>query len=347
MTTLFCDITKGAIYEWNEKLTANYAPIKTADPISVEYKRIKIVSKKFNKIGTSKVMITNNVKTTQTKTQALDSVTYYDDNAKPIGKWNKLRSYVVQAFDPTQYGDPVCYYNSGYANETIIIASNAFVIEEPGILCDITNFVSNILSTASTVSSLDPIVVPYITVGQTATSMLSTILTDLVKNKQLTNTHVIEFNNIDPTKPFLPGTYLCFPNASDLNFAQTIIKSYYLLEGALVKANGDQVEEYDGSYFIFEVGNIARPELNDFDFTASSNTLLTQLHQNSTSSVDSFMALSQNSSDLQLVQQLCSGIADSSVTASIGKSMYNHLSPATQSWLQTNLPNVYNTVNSA
>lgn len=345
MTTLFCDMTTGTLYKWNAKLITkcNIPPIKIADPISVEYGRIKIVSKKFNKIGSSKIMISNNVKTIHTKTQSLDNITYFDDDMQPEGKWNsRTRTFVISEFHPAKYGDPVCFYNPGYIGGSITIATQFWEIEEPGILCNITSFVSNILSMAPEITPCTP----YLSVAHGIATSASKILSSMVVNEELTNSHILELRNDDNNKPFIPGHYVCFPDIQDINLAQSLIKEYYVMDGVLVKnvtnTDTDNVVEYDGSYFIFCVANVARPELNDFDFTASSNELLTELHKNQDPSyLQNFMRINKNSNDMVILQQLTDATA---LPSGFAKSMFNHLSENMQLWVKTNLPNVYNNI---
>ena len=109
--------------------------IQIADPITIEFRYIKITSDEFDRIGKSEIMIVNNLRTNQTKEKSMDIITYYDDDVK-VDKFyingHKYKTWNVHAFDPSEYGNPICYHNMGYRDETITITTRAWEIDKSG-----------------------------------------------------------------------------------------------------------------------------------------------------------------------------------------------------------------------
>lgn len=255
--------------------------VKIGDPITLEYKRIKIVSNKFDIFGSDEIMIVNYIKSVQTKEISLQSITYYDDDAKTTKITHELRpkrSYTVGPFSADEYGNPIFYHSPSYTNNTITITTKFWEINSSELINTCINLLRKVVSLGAAAS-------PYLEIADAGLGICSTILTDTIHHKLLTDEHVIEFNP-NSSYPILEGTYVCFPMLNDINERNYIISNYSLIDGILVKiikpADDNQqayptYKEYDGNYFIFTLNRAERPDLAHFDFIASSADLLSKL----------------------------------------------------------------------
>jgi len=333
MTTLYCNKTTGKLYKIDERLTEKFAPllIKIGDPVAIEYKRIKIASTNFNILGNTDVMITTTVKTIQTKEASMESITYYDKDVQPkntgiktcTGLWNtELKRYIVTKFDPTEYGNSVCYYNPGYNGGTINTATKFWNISNSNYIKTVMTYLKDVI----TITKIFPIA-PYISLVDGIIDNTTAILVDINNNELLEETHLTSFSNAYEYEPFLVGFYVCLPRVKDLNEIEDIVKNYIIMDCILVKkVNDDQpLIEYDYSYFILDVNNKARSDLVSFDFAASSNNLLSNLYKNEPGSVEEFVKLSSKSNDLNIIKQIYDLINNTSNITDIDDGVYNSL----------------------
>lgn len=340
MTTLYCNKATGKLYQIDERLGTKFTNslIQVGNPVTIEYKRIKISSNKFDTFGTTDVMITTSVKSIQTKEKTMESITYYDKDVTPTGSWisNAKRDYIITKFDPTEYGNSVCYYNPGYGGNTISIATKFWNINDSGYIKTVTSYIKDFISVTKI---LPTPIAPYISLVDGIIDNTTAILVNINDNELLEQTHLTSFSNSYEYEPFLAGFYVCLPTINNLNEIDFIIKNYCIRENTLVKKisadnNGKTEEEleeeasveYSNSYFILEIGTKPRPDLVDFDFAASSNDLLSNLYRNETGSVTNFVKLSNDANDLGIIKQI-HDLMTNNKGLDNGKfsSLYNHL----------------------
>ncbi|ARF10251.1 hypothetical protein Hokovirus_1_130 [Hokovirus HKV1] len=304
--------------------------INYGDPIVFEYKKINIRSKYFNMIGSTNIMITNNIKTIQTKEITQDSITYYDKNVYPKGSFtDKYRTYSINTFDPSEYGNSICYYTPGYNLGTIIMATKFWKIVDDNIIDMIGNLIKFITSNT-------PQLVPYITLIDGVVDNTTSILSLINDNKPLIDTHIIEFNQDN----LVAGIYICLPLLS-VKELQDFINDWYLDTNSytIIKKNDENLTEYDDTYFILEVSKNNRNDLLDFDFSASSNELLDKLHKNIDVSIKDFIQIAKNANDTDYIKQIIELMNNTIDKAKI-KYLYNHLSKNNQSWISQMYPDI-------
>lgn len=281
--------------------------IKIGDPISIEYKRIKLVSNKFDIFGSSQIMIVNYVKTVETKEKTMQTITYYDENAKPVKEsiFGRKKTFEIGPFDPSQYGNPICYYTPAYKGENITINTQIWEIDKK-------DFVNNTSHATQSCLSLGK-ATPYGTYFDIANTLVgygSKILTATIKHKELCPEHIIEFDN---DNNIYEGLYVCFPEirSSDLNERNNIIKNYFVEDMILVKhGNTGYYEEYDKTYYILNVTKTIREDLTSFDYLSSSTELITLLNSNDESFSSRYMETMAASYDLDLIKKISDSIAN-------------------------------------
>lgn len=365
MTTLYCNKSTGKLYRIDERLGTKFSTslIKIGDAVTIEYKRIKITSDQFDTFGTTDVMITTSVKSIQTKEKTMESITYYDKNVKPTPSpikssnsiWSK-KDYVITTFDPTEYGNSVCYYNPGYSGNTINIATKFWNINDSNYILNIMSYIKDFISLTKI---LPTPIAPYISLVDGIIDNTSAILVNVNDNELLEETHLSSFSNSYEYEPFLVGFYVCLPTVRNLNEINNIIKKYCIRNNTLVRReeelNTDDattiatfeeqeyeaVVEYTSSYFILEVSNKPRPELVDFDFAASSNDLLSNLYKNEPGSVNNFVKLSTESNDLNIIKQIHDLVsASNGLNNPMFTSLFNHLSEDSKLLVKKLYPNL-------
>jgi len=314
--------------------------VQVGNPITISYKRIKIVSDNFNKFGTTNVMITTTIKTVQTKEKIMESITYYDKDVKPLGNWNDTRSHVITKFDPTEYGNSVCYYNPGYGGNNINIATKFWNISDSNCIEAITSFVKGIINLSI---STTPIA-PYISLVDGIIDNTRAILISIETNELLEETHLTSFSGSCDEEPFLMGTYVCLPTINNSNDIKNIIKNYCVSDATLMKKSDPNTcsEEFSQSYFIFDVSCKERSDLKDFDFTASSNELLKNLYKNSTDCINDFIKISNESKDLNIIKQIHELSEDNISNKGLFNSLYNHLTSDSKILVRKLYPNLTN-----
>lgn len=286
--------------EWNE--LAPNDRVKVGDPLTIEFKRVKVVSKKFDTFGKSEVMIVNHVKNLQTKERALESITYYDDDAKvkkvkSNSTFSRKQYFSVGPFDASEYGNPVIFHTPGYQGTTIVITTKFWELNSRSTFDAITGTISGILGLASSAS-------PYITIASEAFGITCNIISGSISHHELDTEHTLQLS-FRGDKPLVTGLYVCIPNLNDLNFKKEMLRDYFVEDGILATKINDRYVEYTGTYFILQVSNISRDELADFDFTASSSDLLQQLDVSSSTNVkESVLQLSRDAYDMRLIEKL-------------------------------------------
>jgi hypothetical protein len=350
MTTLYCNKSTGKLYKIDERLTEKFASllVQIGNPVTIEYKRIKISSTKFDMIGTTDVMITTTVKSVQTKEASMESITYYDKDVSSKstgikinnGLWNnEMRSHTINKFDPTEYGNSVCYYNPGYSGGTINTATKFWNINDSSYIKNIMSYVKNMISLTKI---LPTPVAPYISLVDGIIDNTTAILVDINDNELLEETHLASFSNAYEYEPFLTGFYICLPKIKDLNEIEDIIRNYVIMDCGLVKkvAEDQPIVEYAFSYFILDVSNKPRQDLISFDFAASSNELLGGLYKNEPKSVTDFIKLSNESNDLNIIKQIhdLTSKGLNNIDKGVFNSLYNHLSEDSKILVKKLLP---------
>lgn len=331
MSTFYLNDNK--IIKWDNKIDSNF--INFGDPITIEYKKIRIVTS-FNKFFKNKIMILNNIKDKQTKEKAIDSITYYDEEVDYKTE-KDYEYYDISDFDPSKYGNSICYYNCGYENNNINIVTRFYKIKN-------SHFIENALSSVGKLITLGSVIPNYgilFSIAGKIVESTENIISNFKNNgKKIVRNHVITFRNNDPIKPFLKGLYLCIPDMDDENLIEDIIKNYYVENYCLLKKDSDNlIEEYPNNYFILEVSVGERKELLDFNFTASSNELLENISHKSENSLNEFLECSKNSSDLNLIKKIITEWNDNK-DPKIIKSMINHLHD--KEWFKENFSEIYN-----
>ena len=254
---------------WNRDLLnePNIKSVKVGDPLTVEYKRIHIMSNNFDYFGKSEVMVVNHIRNKQTKERSLESITYYDDDSETKGSLFGKQSWSVGPFDPSEYGNPVCFHTPGYQGTTILITTKMWEINDPTIIKSGITFAQSLLGIAKSAS-------PFLEIVDTSLGITSKVISGYIGHKELSSEHTLELR-LDSDYPLLPGKYVCVPNLFDINERKRMVKDFFLEDNHLVKLDekGNLVE-YEETYFIIKVSNYERLDLNDFDFTASSADLL-------------------------------------------------------------------------
>lgn len=343
MTTLYCNKSSGTLHKIEESLSTDFSNfvVQIGNPITIEYKRIKMASNNFDKIGKTDVMITSSVKSVQTKEVTQESITYYDKGVIPLTQHNGLKSCVITKFDPTQYGNSVCYYNPGYAGNTISIATKFWNINDSHYIQNIMSCIKNLLDFSS---SLPTPVAPYITLVDGIVDHTSAILADMEGNKLLEETHLISFSNTCDYEPFLTGIYICLPTVKDINDIEYVITSYCLQDDVLIKKDkvNNNIIECPISYFILDINSKERKDLVDFDFAASSNELLANLYKNQSTCIKDFVKMSSNASDLTIITQIQDLISKGNTNQGFLTSLFSHLSADGKALANKIFPNLIN-----
>lgn len=268
----------GKLYDWSPHLKEEFKDnlIRKGEPLTCEYRRLSICSSKFDRFFKSEIMLVNFIKHNSGKEEALESITYYDDDAT-ISRIAGKRYYKEGPFDASEYGHPVCFYTPGYKGSSINITTKFWELNDSKTIKKLANFITSSLQLGSTASS-------YFTIASSVFNISSNIMIGFVQHRDLLPNHNIEFRLDSSIHPLLKGKYVCFPNIT-LTEKYKVIEKYILIDNMLVyknvKNDGDtEYIEYDKSYFILRVDNDERKELSSFDFTASSADLIKKLKGN-------------------------------------------------------------------
>lgn len=333
MATFYFDKIDNTIRKWNENLFAT--KISTGDSITVEYKKIRVATC-FNKHMKNKIMVLNNIKDKQTKEKSEDSIIYYDDDLV-YKKCSKGEYFDIGDFDPSKYGNSVCYYNPGYQKNPINIVTRIYKVDDSHIIGEIVSAFGKLISLGSVVPTYG---VFFSMAGQIVQST-ETFVSKLKENsKKVTENHVLTFRIDDNTKPFVCGSYLCIPDMDDENQMEEIIKNYYVEDNCLLKKIGNNIEEYYGNYFIMEVTSGIREDLLDYNFTASSNKLLMSINGKDEVGLKQFLDSNKNASDCSIIKNLTAEWKNPGKNIDSLKAMYNHLHD--KDWFKETFPHIFN-----
>lgn len=322
MSTLYID-KDGNIKKWDKNLTSN---INAGDPITIEYKKIRLVSPNFDHFGSSQVMVVNNIKNKQTKDNAMDTITYYDKDAKPK-KIEGRKVLNIETFNPREYGNSICFFTDNYQNDIITISTRIYELDERSPL--------SIISKVSDLASKLPTYGAYFSIAGNVVHIASNIISNYTHRRDLCDEHIIEFRDDQVDKPLIKGLYLCIPNITDKKKIKDIINTYKLEDNALIDSQGN---ECLGTYFILEVNNLNRPDLLNFDFTVSNNDLLEQLNKKTPESLSTFISNAKNSDDFQIIQNVLSSIENDDIN--LAKSHYKTLRGDCKFWFNKHFPSL-------
>lgn len=337
MTTLFFDKEIGKLYKWNDKeIVANV--IKYGEPLTLEYKKIRIVSNKFNWIRKNRIMLIDNIRTIQTKEISADCISYYDDDVKPkkFLDGNPSKYYDIEDFDPTKYGNPVFYHTPSYQNHEISVTTRAFRIDKDEIADDVFGCLHNIFTVGSKIPN-------YGIVSSMAGLIVddaSKIIDDLTNGgKQITKNHILIFRNDDEDRKMYVGSYLCIPNLDDPNNLYKLLQNYRVEDDRLIRINSkNEKVEFGDTYYIIQLSNIERTDLNDFDYSSSSNDLLKSLNRSENTGIEKFSQCTKDATDLNLIKEITDlWKKDPEETDKI-KSLYLHLHD--KDWFKENLSHI-------
>lgn len=325
MTTIFY---KDKLEKWSKFLP--YNKIKYGDPVIIEYKRIKLVSTKFDIFGKSQIMIVNYVKTVQTKEKTVQSITYYDENVIPNEPWyKKKKSFSIGPFDPSEYGNPICFYSPGFQNEEIIINTQFWEIDKDSVLKDSFKTLQGCIS----FGNVTPYA-PYFELANELVGYSGKIITSLIKHKEMSKEHIIDFENDD----IYIGTYICLPLVKDVNVRNKIIQDYYVEDDMLLKIENDKIIEYDDTYFILEISSQKRDDLASFDYISSSAELISLFNENNSN----FMTKLNNSMDMAynmgLIEKINEAYQNNDMV--IANALAKHIPLAKKNWYKTLFPNL-------
>lgn len=328
MSTIYSD-EDGKLYKWSKKLVGQQT-INVGDPITIEYKKIKIVSKKFDFFGSSEIMVVNNIKTQHTKDKTVETVAYYDDDVSPDRKRNKFIDstgiYTIGPFDPAEYGDSVCYFTPGYCGSNITITTKFWELNDPSGINKVTGLIDMGLGAASSI----PTYGTYISLANKVIDIGSKILTGMIKHRLLADDHIVEMGD-KTDKPFVTGRLICLPNVTDKNQLKEIIATYYVDDNTLVKdISNDKVEEYNDTYFILDVSNSKRDDLLNFDYAAMSSDVINKLNNKDDTVVKDVIDLTKSAFNMQTFDQIFS--AYKTGDNQLIKALFNHIPVDQQKW---------------
>lgn len=341
MTTFYCNPNQPEhrLQKWDKDIDGEAKHISVGDFLTIEYKRIKIVSKHFDLIGKSQLMVVNHVKSVQTKEQMMETITYFDDDVKPKGDWNqRLKSFAIGPFDPSEYGNPVCYFTPGYQGGVITITTKFWEIDDPDVITGAASFIQNLLSLFSVAGNPYG---AYFEIADSAVGCSAKILSSFVKHKELTTEHIVEFR-IDEGKPIYEGLYVCTPEVDDINMRYQILDDYFIDDFHLVKKDGDKLVEYDQTYFVLRVTAAERDDLMDFDYMASSAEILNKLNTGSEDFVPTLMETTRGAFDMAIINDITDAYKEGDLQQV--KALYNHLSESRKEWFDESFPDITNSI---
>lgn len=324
MTTLF--LNEGKLDKVN-----NVIPnIKYGDPVTIEYKRIKLVSSKFDILGKSQIMIVNYVKTIQTKEKTLQSITYYDENVITDESWYKRKkSFAIGPFDPSEYGNPVCFYTPAYQNEEITINTQFWEIDKGNAVRDTLKVAQNCISLGKAT--------PYGTYFEIANELVGSsgkIITSFIKHKEMSKEHIFEFNNENMSV----GTYICLPQVKDINIRNYIIENYHIEDNMLVRKVNDLIEEYGETYFILEMCKDKRDDLASFDYVSSSAELISLFNEKNDNFLTKFNDSMDAAYNMQLAEKINEAYKDNKMD--VVNALYQHVPEGKKAWFDNLFPHI-------
>jgi hypothetical protein len=365
MFVLFANKSTGKIYKWKPSIQTSKL-IDPGTPMTIEYKKIKLVSDNFDRFGKSQIMITNTVKTEHSKEYLTENIVYYDKEVVPIKIIGTNKAYhIISSFNHNKCSNEVCYYNPGFlASNTVTITTKFWEIDDPSFVTRVVNYMKQFLSFTKCIPS--PIT-SYINIADSVIGTAGNLVISLINNKELAKEQTIEFSGNNESKPLHLGYYICLPNITDINLVNEVVDTYYLDENTLVTKNQeDNIVEFDDSYFIMEVSNDERNELHDYEFITHSNNLINNIIKHSHVSsentgiyhsvidpkdkeedhdIKEFIQINKECNDFKTIKHISQMINDPTVNQSTIKSAYNHLSYENKRWFNAVLPNYYEKFN--
>lgn len=336
MSILYFNKLSNKICKWNKvdrvsDKTLIPKTIKLGDPLSIQYKRIRILSNKFDWIGDSEVAIINNIRTSQTKEAAPDNIVYYDKSVTPK-RSGKNRVMDIDRFDPGEYGNSICYYTPSYQNNDISICTKFYEIDERfGII----NAASKLLGLGNTVPNYGV----YFSLAGQFLEGIDKILDRLTFKNKLTEDHVIKFDSNDTERPLYYGSYICLPTCEHDDLKH-IVENYILDDTDLLNIKDNTL--FDKTYFVLELADIRDPSLYDFDFNYNANELLNKLNNRDKVGMNEFLQTNADSYNFKIIQNIISSVDDKSIS----NSLYNRLSPEYKGWFDKTFPQISSVINS-
>lgn len=335
-------VQDGKICKWLPNMETPIA--KIGDPLSVEFKHIRIVSKNFDYFGNSEVMVVNHIKNCASKDRAIQQITYYDTTANPTKIINTggKKTFTISSFDASEYGYPVCFHTPGYQGTMITITTKFWEIDDPATITTVLNMIKSGLGI---LGSTIPGYGTYFTIASGALSVGTRIITDIIKHDELAPNHVFELRTDDVDKPLYIGTYLCIPNIVSLEERDNILANCVLDENHLGTYKDGKWKEYPNTYFILQVANTTRPELSDFDYTASAADVLQKLYdpKKQDDLHKDIVNLTQQSYSLGLLKVIQSTYAEFQSNPDklpMLRALYNQIPPDQLSWFESTIPQI-------
>lgn len=272
-----------SIYFINNKNICEYSSgekIKIADQLTIDFIRIFVKSKHFDKIGLSEVMIVNHVKTIQTKERSVESIVYYDNDAKVINK----KYWETGPFSNDEYGNSVCYHTEGYIGNDISMTFKIWELNSKNTFDELFSFVKNIfkLSPNTQVSNI----------VSTGLDISQKILNNNIQHKELCKEYTLKLQG-----DILLGKYIIFPNLSFIE-SKEIIQNASIEHDLLIDKNTSK--HINQTYYIINISNDKRVDLIDFDYLASSNELIKLLNNNGNNEI---LDINNNSHSFKLLKE--------------------------------------------
>lgn len=348
------------LYAW-KNLDAIISPpirrISVGDPLTVEFKRVRIVSNKFDMFGKSEVMIVNHVKNRATKDRAMQQITYYDDSAdtKRIAKSKGIggkKSYTVDVFEADEYGCPIVIHLPGYESTIIDITTQFWEIDDTHMIADITGLIQKGLSL---IGAAVPGYGAYFTIASGIAGVGSRIIASAIQHRELAPDHTLQLRMDDAKKPLYVGIYICVPG-TDINEMDVIARDYIVRDYQLLRKNASTGlwVEYEGTYFVLNISNDKRADLADFDYTASASDILSKLYNPSTDNTQALHAdivnLASDSYKLGLLkilqQKYATYVATPETSAdragqlAVLKALYNQIPKDEVDWFNSTVPQI-------
>jgi len=381
MSILFANKNTGVIYKWKSDLLTifddekrkkaqyknfkkykickfNNSVIREGNAISIIYRRIKIVSDKFDRFGSSQIMITNNIVINTVKDSVMDNVVFYDKNIYPITIPNTNKKYhVINNFNNKSLSD-ICYYSPGFMKNNIItITTKIWEVDDSSIITKIMFYIKQLLCLIKFISV--PIK-PYLTIADTVLGKANNIISNFIRNKELCDSQTIEFSGNNINKPIMCGYYVCLPGVNNINTVNTLTKEYYLEDNTLVKKDNDNIVEYDDSYIVIEVCKEEKENIYDYEFTTHTNNLINNIVNNTQKNnnlgqninincnknvyLNKFIEICKEKEDFRKIKKITQLTQKTKVNESKIKSLYNHLNCENKQWLRTSFPSFHNKI---
>jgi hypothetical protein len=330
MGMLYFNRIVGKIFKLN-KIPIGPKRVEYGAPLCIEYKNFRIVSKKFDFFGASEVAIINNIRVKKTKEISPDNIIYYDKKATP--KDNVLD---IDIFNPSQYGNSVCYYARSYQGNNINICTKFYEIDERfGILKGISDLMH--------LGGKFPKYGLYLSLTGTFLDGVDKILDKLTYKRELIPDHVVEFNSKDPFKPLYYGSYICLPEWGDDDIKE-IVDNYILDDDVLIHNTLGTV--YKKSYYVLDLNDTNDPELYDFDLSYNANELLHNLNNHDKTSLEKFVQINSDADNLTTIQNITTKLKEPNPDHLIITGLYNKLSPIHKNWLKETFPDLITKIKS-